>query len=274
MSVTTVRTAVGEGSAVETPPQDRAWVWYITSLSVVLGLLLGLALRSQWQIRQLQLPANRFSTLAAAYGDLKKGNDELQTEVKKLRERTTQLETRLSEGTFATETLNRQLQDVKFLAGWTPVRGPGLVIKLQDSPLKLPRDVDPQQMIVHDEDINAIVNELKAAGAEAIAIAGAGAQAESISNADPSRAQRVSALTTARCAGPGTKVNDTVFGAPYYVFAIGNPADLESQLKIPNGVVDRAMLEPLKMIQIERRAEMSLPAYTGSMHFRFAKKAE
>jgi uncharacterized protein YlxW (UPF0749 family) len=272
MSVSTAGTAVGDGSSrADTPPQDRSWVWYITSLSVVLGLLLGLAIRSQWEIRQLRLPANRFSTLAAAYGDLKEGNDQLQDEVRKLRDRATQLETQFAEGTSATRELNRQLQNMKMLAGLTAVRGPGLQIKLQDSPKKLPATAEAsqaqalaQQAIVHDQDINAIVSELKAAGAEAIAISGA----------DRSQMQRVTALTTARCAGPGMKVNDTVFGAPYFIYAIGNPADLESQLKIPNGVVDQAMLEPLGMIEIRRLPQITIPAYSGSVSFKHAQKAD
>src|SRR5262249_39108553 len=162
MAVTTAGTAVGDSGATEPLNDNQPWVWQVTSLSVVLGLLLGLALRSQWQIRQLQLPGNRFSTLAAAYGDLKKGNEQLQQEVSKLREQSTRLETQLSEGTHATQALNRQLQEVKLLAGLTPVRGPGLVITLRDSKKKLPAGYDPAQAIVHDQDINAILSELKA----------------------------------------------------------------------------------------------------------------
>src|SRR5262249_45079574 len=150
-------------------------------------------------------------------------NEQLQQEVSKLREQSTRMETQLAEGTHATETLNQQLQSVKLLAGLTPVRGPGLMITLRDSKKKLPAGYDPAQAIVHDQDINAILSELKAAGTEALAISGA----------DRSQSQRVTALTTARCAGPGMKVNDTVFGAPYTIYAIGNPAELESQLKIP-----------------------------------------
>lgn len=263
MAVTTVGGAVGHSGAAEPASQSRSWVWQVTTLSVILGVLLGLALRSQAQIRQMRLPANRFSTLAAAYGDLKEGNEQLQAEVRRLREQTTRLETRLAEGTHATETLNRQLQDVKYLTGLTAVSGTGLVITLRDSPHKLPPGPEAAQAIVHDQDINAILSELKAAGAEALAISGA----------DRSQMQRVTALTTARCAGPGMKVNDTVFGAPYCIVAIGNPADLESQLKIPNGVIDNAMLEVLEMIKIERRSTIAIPAYSGSVQFRYAKKA-
>ena len=52
-------------------------------------------------------------------------------------------------------------------------------------------------------------------------------EAIAISGADKTQKQRVTALTTARCAGPGVKVNDAVFGAPYTIFAIGNPKGLD-----------------------------------------------
>jgi uncharacterized protein YlxW (UPF0749 family) len=264
MAVTTVGTAVGESSGTEPLRQSRSWVWQVTALSLVLGALLGLALRSQWQIRQLQLPGNRFSTLAAAYGDLKRGNEELQSEVRKLREQITTLETQISKGTSETEAINSQLQQSKLLAGLTPVRGPGLIITLHDTRRRLsPEDAD--QGIVHDQDINAILSELKAAGAEALAIAGADRESEP---------QRVTALTTARCAGPGMKVNDTVLGAPYRIFAIGNPVELESQLKIPNGVIDNAGLEYLGMIRIEHAKEITIPGYAGSLRFQHAQKVD
>jgi uncharacterized protein YlxW (UPF0749 family) len=268
MAVTTVGTAVGDGAAAEPVRTNRSWVWQVTSLSVVLGAMLGLALRSQAQIRQMQLPSNRFSGLAAAFGDLQESNKQLQVEIRRLREQSTRLETELAAGKQGSELINRQLQEIKMLAGLTPVHGPGLIITLHDSKQKVPPGMAEAdfrtQAIIHDQDLNAILNELKAAGAEALAISGA----------DRSMAQRVTSLTTARCAGPGMKVNDTVMGAPYRIYAIGNPAELESQLKIPNGVLDNAGLEALGMIQIQRTADLTIPGYAGSVSFQYAKKAE
>ena len=105
---------------------------------------------------------------------------------------------------------------------------------------------------------------MKAAGAEAIAISGA----------DKSQKQRVTALTTARCAGPGVKVNDAVFGAPYTIFAIGNPKDLESQLRLQGGVLESSALAYLEMIRIVPRDEIEIPGYSGSMSFRTAHPTE
>jgi uncharacterized protein YlxW (UPF0749 family) len=234
---------------------------------LVLGILLGLALRAQWHLRQSQLPGSRFSTLAPYYLGLREANDRLQKQVTDLRQEVGQFENKLATESQAAKLLGKQLQEVKLLAGLTPVKGPGLEITLRDSPLlsKLSAD-DPasDDVRIHDQDINAVVGELKAAGAEAIAIAGT----------DKSQLQRVTALTTARCAGPGVKVNDAVFGAPYTVYAIGNPKDLESQLRLPNGVLDNSGLELSRMIRIVHREEIEIPGFSGSIGFHYAHPTE
>jgi uncharacterized protein YlxW (UPF0749 family) len=254
-------------------PRHQAWIWEVTGLCVVLGVLLGFALRTQWHYRKSQLPGNRYATLVPFYLSLKQSNDRLQKEVTDLRQKGSHFENTLSSQSQATEMLNKQLQDMKLFAGLTPVRGPGLEITLRDSPkdlskLNLRADTDKNELQnethIHDQDINAIVSELKAAGAEAIAISGV----------DKSQKQRVTALTTARCAGPGVKVNDTVFGAPYTIFAIGNSKDLESQLRLPGGVLELSALPYLDMIRIAPRDEIDIPGYSGSINFRTAHPTE
>jgi uncharacterized protein YlxW (UPF0749 family) len=231
-----------------------------------LGVLLGLAFRTQRHIRNNQLPGSRFSTLAPFYLQLKQANERLQKEVVGLREQVNDFENRLASESHAAKLLNQQLQGLKMFAGSLPVTGPGLEITLRDSPKigKLPLDVDESEARVHDTDINAVVSELKAAGAEAVAISGA----------DKSQLQRVTALTTARCAGPGVKVNDAVFGAPYTIVAIGNPKDLESQLRLPNGVLEASGLLVLDMIRIQHRPEIEIPGYSGSITLRYARAVE
>jgi uncharacterized protein YlxW (UPF0749 family) len=269
---------VPSGGALAPPPaaarvSGHTWIWQVTGLCVALGILLGFALRTQWHYRKAQLPGMRFSTLAPYYLSLKEANDRLQKEVSELRQQGSNIENRLATESQATQHLNDQLQDVKLFAGLTPVTGSGLEITLQDSPkdfakIKLPEGTDVNELRnearIHDQDINAIVSELKAAGAEAIAISGV----------DRTQKQRVTALTTARCAGPGVKVNDTVFGAPYTIFAIGNPKDLESQLRLQGGVVDMSSLQLMDMIRIMHRDKLVLPGYSGSMNFRFAHPTE
>jgi uncharacterized protein YlxW (UPF0749 family) len=275
MAVTTAETptTVDQRSSAATP-RHQTWIWQVTGLCVVLGVLLGLALRAQWHFRRSELPGSRYSTLAPFYLGLKQANDRLQKEVTDLRRQTSAFEQNLATESQAAKVLNTQLQELKMFAGLAPVKGPGLEISLRDSPRqgmlgklglgKPGSGVDESETRIHDQDINAVVSELKAAGAEAIAIAGA----------DKTQLQRVTALTTARCAGPGVKVNDAVFGAPYTIFAIGNPKDLESQLRLPSGVLDQSGLETLDMIRIVHRDQLTIPGYSGSIAFRSARATE
>jgi uncharacterized protein YlxW (UPF0749 family) len=151
-------------------------------------------------------------------------------------------------------------------SGLTPVHGEGLVITLRDSPHQIPKDLmgkdfDPQSALIHDQDLAAMLNELKADGAEALAVSGA----------DRSNPQRVILSTAARCAGASIKVNDALLSGPFTIWAIGSPADLENALRMPGGLVEHLQLDPLGMISIEHRSDIRIPAYSGSLKFVHAK---
>lgn len=58
-------------------------------------------------------------------------------------------------------------------AGITPVSGPGLVVTLDDSPLEeAPEGFDPNELVVHQQDIQAFVNAMWAGGATAVSLQG------------------------------------------------------------------------------------------------------
>jgi uncharacterized protein YlxW (UPF0749 family) len=266
MAVTTAETPTTIEQRPAPMPRHQTWIWQVTGLCVVLGVLLGLALRTQMHIRREQLPGSRYSTLAPFFIATKQANERLQQEVTELRQQITRSENKIATESQAAKLLNQQLQELKMFAGLAAVKGPGLEITLRDSPLlgRLPAGVPENEARVHDQDINAVVSELKAAGAESIAIAGA----------DKTQLQRVTAQTTARCAGPGVKVNDAVFGAPYTIFAIGNPKDLESQLRLQDGILDLSGLQLLDMVRISHRDEIKIPAYSGHITARYAHPTE
>jgi uncharacterized protein YlxW (UPF0749 family) len=79
--------------------------------------------------------------------------------------------------------------------GLTPVRGPGILVALNDaSSVPADIDVDPNQLVVHQSDLQAVVNALWAGGAEAMTIAG----------------QRVIATSAVRCVGNTLLLNGDV----------------------------------------------------------------
>ena len=65
-----------------------------------------------------------------------------------------------------------------------------------------------------------MVNELKAAGAEAVSV----------------NDQRLVAVSPVRCAGPTIFVNNTPQTPPYVIRAIGEPNTLETALNISGGI--------------------------------------
>ena len=103
--------------------------------------------------------------------------------------------------------LKSELEMVKMTAGLTRVEGPGVVILVTDGTRELNADENPNNLLVHDLDIRAMVDDLRNAGAEAIAING----------------QRVVFnKSQIVCTGPTIKINDQVFAPPYVIEAIGD----------------------------------------------------
>ena len=92
-----------------------------------------------------------------------------------------------------------------FRAGLTPVKGKGIVIIMEDAPEIGELRID--EYIIHDRDINEILDELKANGAQAISVNG----------------ERVVTDTKPVCAGPTIIVNNNRYPPPYVIKAIGDP---------------------------------------------------
>src|SRR5437764_12231857 len=138
-----------------------AWVWQVTGLSLLLGVMLALALQTEFRLRPV---VGRFGTRVGVAVGLKESNDRLQQEVMALRKQASEFEKQLGQRSTSASALASDLRYVKLRAGLLPVRGPGLIITLRDSPLK-PRDSSnqqdqqdlTQQLIVHDRDINMIL---------------------------------------------------------------------------------------------------------------------
>ena len=130
--------------------------------------------------------------------------DALQKRLDRLRADTAGLRDVVLASSAAGERLARRLHDEELTAGTLAVTGPGLRVRVDDS-----RDGRNR---VLDRDLQAAVNALWAAGAEAIAIDG----------------QRMTAQSAIRQAGDAVLVNFEPVSAPYDIAAIGDPVALET----------------------------------------------
>jgi len=101
-------------------------------------------------------------------------------------------------------------------SGLIAVQGPGLTVRLNDAPADSPRrdDVSPDVLVVHQQDIQAVMNALWAGGAEAMEIMD----------------QRVISTSAIHCAGNVLRLHGRIYSPPYDIRAIGDPDRLRRAL--------------------------------------------
>lgn len=142
--------------------------------------------------------------------------------------------------------------------GLTPVRGPGITVVLNDAPdAAAESGVDPNQLVVHQSDLQAVVNALWAGGAEAMSIAG----------------QRVIATSAVRCVGNTLLLNGEVYSPPFRVAAIGPYRTMQSRLDSSPGV--KLFKEAAEFYglgyTVEAQDRVDVPAFTGSVGLAYAQ---
>src|SRR6201994_3454101 len=114
--------------------------------------------------------------------------------------------------------MRRRAAELAIDAGMSPVHGPGLMVTLQDAQRdangRFPRDASPDDLVVHQQDIQAVLNALWSAGAEAIQM----------------QDQRIIATSVPRCVGNTLLLNGRTYSPPYVITAIGDAASMQAAL--------------------------------------------
>ncbi|MNP37450.1 hypothetical protein D3C76_1308980 [compost metagenome] len=149
--------------------------------------------------------------------------------------------------------MKEELKQLSFISGTSDLYGEGVLITLSDGDLILDPDLRADAL-VHDSDVLTVVNELKAAGAEAISVNG----------------QRIIATSAIRCVGPVIQVNYQKVAAPFIIKAIGSAQYLESAFNIKNGVGD--LLRELGVgVKISREKNLKIDKFDGTINFKNAR---
>jgi uncharacterized protein YlxW (UPF0749 family) len=236
--------------------RGKSWVFQVTALCIVLGMLLALSFKTQRQAASDGVP-NRLPALRAAFSATKQENLQLRKELADYKQRYEDVARQQAAGLTSAKSLVQTLNETKMLAGTMAVRGPGVVVTLHDSPKLDPAETRAdviENYMVHDADIRAIVSELFASGAEAICV----------------NDQRLVANSSVRCVGPVVLVNSVQMVPPYVIKAIGKQDTMAGALtSTPGGVGDALFL--LDMIEVRKQSELLIPEYTGSTGFNVAQ---
>lgn len=226
----------------------------------IMSLLLGFMMMTAWMTDQARstrlqyLDPSQQNRIRSGTIDMQEDYQKVAAEVEKLRKEKTQLENAMGDNTKMTKVLNENLQEVKNFAGLTEVEGPGVTITLRDNPnVNSAMGAVPDD-VIHDQDLVMVVNELWAAGAEAI----------SVNN------RRIVARTSFTCVGNTILVDNVKIAPPVRVRAIGDSDLLIGALNTPGRVIDMLRQSNENMVQIEKVEKHQLPAYNGTTVTKFA----
>lgn len=180
----------------------------LAAAAVVAAVLLIVIAGVQAHLRA-PAAARTHNDLVAAIGRQDKAVTGLERQLGVLRARTAALRDRALASSAAGARLARLIATEELVAGTGAVTGPGLRVVVEDAPASGGR---PPANRVLDRDLQALVNALWAAGAEAVAVNG----------------QRLTAQSAIRQAGDAILVNFAPVHSPYVLEAIGEPVSLET----------------------------------------------
>jgi uncharacterized protein YlxW (UPF0749 family) len=158
--------------------------------------------------------------------------------------------------------LTREAERLSLAAGTQAVSGPTVTVSLTDSKIpleQLPDSFGVNDVVVHQQDVQAVVNTLWRGGAEAMMLMD----------------QRVISTSAVRCVGNTLILQGRVYSPPYVIKAMGDPTALQQALSTSPEV--QRYLEYVDAVglgyTVDTAREETFPAYAGSVNLRHAQAA-
>ena len=145
-------------------------------------------------------------------------------------------------------------------AGLVGLRGPGVVITLDDAPPRpdgsLPVDARPDDLVIHQSDVQAVVNAVWAAASDGVAVMD----------------QRLIATSAVRCVGNTLLLQGRTYSPPFVITAIGDAAAIRAQLDAsPQVAVFQQAVEDFGLtFDVREAREVEVPEYDGPLDMDFA----
>lgn len=214
---------------------------------MIVAAILGFMLATQIKTteRQKTINVQRAEELTERLRIVEQQRDDLAKEIERL------------QANSSDDALETEVERLKEFAGEVPLEGKGIQLILDDSKVTAQVGENPNLYIIHDDDLLRVINELRAAGAEAISING----------------ERLVSTSEIRCAGPTLSVNNNRSAPPYVILAIGNPSNLASALKLRGGVLDTFKFWGIQA-ELTMPEVVKIPAFKGRRTFEYAQAAE
>jgi uncharacterized protein YlxW (UPF0749 family) len=189
--------------------------------------------------------------LRDAIASLSDENRALQSGVDGLSARVAALQTSSADTSSALEETAGQIARLSPQVGLTEVRGPGVTVTLDDAPTpdSLPDGFTGDDYLVHQEDVQGVVNALWRGGASAVAVMG----------------QRLVSTSAVRCVGNTIILQGRVYSPPFVIEGVGDVAGMEASLATdPSVQFFREWAAEVGLGYTQQASdELLIPAYTG-----------
>lgn len=199
----------------------------------LLGFMLAAQLRATDDMSE-RLALEREEDLAQILSELTAQSDRLQEEITDLRLTLAEFEQSAEREELALRSLHRRHDDLRVLVGSAEAEGEGVVLRVRD-----PAGHVGQEALV------VAIQELRDAGAEAIAIDG----------------QRLVASSWVSARGGRLVVDGTPIEPPYRLIAVGPADTIATALEIPGGAVDTIERAGDGVTgQVQAREQLRVPA--------------
>ncbi|MEV0638137.1 DUF881 domain-containing protein [Streptomyces sp. NPDC050619] len=189
-------------------------------------------------------------------GELDESNGALRHDIESLAER--------DDGSTKAE--DDKLAALEKNAGTQKLTGEALTVTLDDAPpdatAKLPGYPEPQPdyLVIHQQDLQAVVNALWQGGAEGIKIMD----------------QRLISTSAVRCVGNTLILQGRVYSPPYKVTAVGDPDRLRKALTASPTIQNYMVYVNVYGLgwKVTERGAVTLPGYSGTVDLHYAKPVE
>ena len=249
-----------ESRADDAPERPRRpWGrWRIGTPAVVL-LCGALFVVSATNSEGTDLRPGRYTDLAALTDSEADKYDALEQRVADLNAEVEQLADSVDDRKV--DRFNRRVEGLEDPAGMTPKSGPGVAVTLSDAPEEVINSTsqDLNLLVVHQQDIQAVVNAMWKGGATAVTVQG----------------QRVITTTGIKCEGNSVQLHGVPYPQPYVIEAVGDQTELvraiadDDYLQIYR---EQAAIPDISVgWDLQLQALVTAPAYDGLTDLSYAK---
>ncbi|QNP71487.1 DUF881 domain-containing protein [Streptomyces roseirectus] len=165
-----------------------------------------------------------------------------------------------------TTTEDRKLAALEHSAGTQEIKGKALTVTLDDAPpnatAKLPGYPEPQPdyLVIHQQDLQAVVNALWQGGAQGIKVMD----------------QRLISTSAVRCVGNTLILQGRVYSPPYKIQAVGDPKKLKDALAASKAIQNYMVYVDVYGLgwKVTDDGTVTLPGYSGTVDLHYAEPVE